>query len=435
MWRRRARAGHPSRPSGRCNGIATPVDVSLWVRAYASTSASRHRHRDACPGTESMTAGSLEVRRGGDRGGELRARTRRSSGAGCVARSGRRCRRPRTRSCRRCRARPRSRRAGRTARRARCAARRPRIERCLAVAGAQSYVAGRLGQRLDGLGPHLRGPRAEPPVAGEQVGGDADARSGVSAHQCATIVACMQRDLRSALRPSRESATLAVDAKAKALKAAGEHVIGFGAGEPDFPTPAHIVEAAVEACRDPKNHKYTPDSGGLPELREAIAAKTARDSGYEVAASQVLVTNGGKHAVYNTFATLLDPGDEALLPAPYWTTYPEADRAGRRDAGRAPDRRGDRLQGHRRAARGGTHRPHQAARVRVAVEPVRRGVPARRGRGHRPVGGRTRHLGRHRRDLRAPHLRRASRSTRCRWSCPSWPTAASWSTAWPRPTP
>ena len=119
-----------------------------------------------------------------------------------------------------------------------------------------------------------------------------------------------------------ESATLAVDAKAKALKAAGEPVIGFGAGEPDFPTPAHIVEAAVEACRDPKNHKYTP-AGGLPELKEAIAVKTKRDSRLDVSASQVLVTNGGKHAVTNTFETLLDPGDEVLLPAPYWTTYPE----------------------------------------------------------------------------------------------------------------
>ncbi len=119
-----------------------------------------------------------------------------------------------------------------------------------------------------------------------------------------------------------ESATLAVDAKAKALKAAGEAVIGFGAGEPDFPTPDHIVEAAVAACRDPKNHRYSP-AGGLPELKEAIAAKTRRDAGLEVSPAQVLVTNGGKHAVYNTFAALLDPGDEVLLPAPYWTTYPE----------------------------------------------------------------------------------------------------------------
>ncbi|HXR21474.1 MAG TPA: pyridoxal phosphate-dependent aminotransferase [Acidimicrobiales bacterium] len=119
-----------------------------------------------------------------------------------------------------------------------------------------------------------------------------------------------------------ESATLAIDAKAKALRAAGEDVIGFGAGEPDFPTPAHIVEAAVAACRDPKNHRYTP-AAGLPELREAIAAKTARDTGYAVKASQVLVTNGGKQAVEEAFATLLGPGDEVLMPAPYWTTYPE----------------------------------------------------------------------------------------------------------------
>ncbi len=120
-----------------------------------------------------------------------------------------------------------------------------------------------------------------------------------------------------------ESATLAVDAKAKALKAAGDNVIGFGAGEPDFPTPDHIVEAAVAACREPRNHRYTP-AGGLPELREAIATKTKRDSGYDVAAAQVLVTNGGKHAVFTAFAALCDPGDEVLLPAPYWTTYPEA---------------------------------------------------------------------------------------------------------------
>lgn len=119
------------------------------------------------------------------------------------------------------------------------------------------------------------------------------------------------------------SATLAVDAKAKALQAAGESVVGFGAGEPDFPTPAHIVEAAVDACRDPKNHRYTP-AGGLPELKEAIAAKTLRDSGFAVDASQVVVTNGGKHAVFSAFAALCDPGDEVIVPAPYWTTYPEA---------------------------------------------------------------------------------------------------------------
>ncbi|ASN38688.1 pyridoxal phosphate-dependent aminotransferase [Paeniglutamicibacter sp. Y32M11] len=120
-----------------------------------------------------------------------------------------------------------------------------------------------------------------------------------------------------------ESATLAVDAKAKALKAAGRPVIGFGAGEPDFPTPDYIVEAAVAAARNPKYHRYSP-AAGLPELRAAIAEKTMRDSGYQLDPSQVMVTNGGKQAVYNAFATLLDPGDEVILPAPYWTTYPEA---------------------------------------------------------------------------------------------------------------
>jgi aspartate aminotransferase len=119
-----------------------------------------------------------------------------------------------------------------------------------------------------------------------------------------------------------ESATLAVDAKAKALKAAGHPVIGFGAGEPDFPTPPAIVAAAEAAARDPRNHRYSPVPG-LPELREAIAAKTLRDSGFECSAGEVLVTNGGKHAVYNTMLTLIDDGDEVLLPAPYWTTYPE----------------------------------------------------------------------------------------------------------------
>jgi aspartate aminotransferase len=120
-----------------------------------------------------------------------------------------------------------------------------------------------------------------------------------------------------------ESATLKVDAKAKALKAEGRPVIGFGAGEPDFATPDYIVEAAVAACRDPKNHRYTP-AGGLPELKKAIAAKTKRDSGYEIEPAQVLVTNGGKQAIYAAFASMLDPGDEVIVPAPYWTTYPEA---------------------------------------------------------------------------------------------------------------
>ena len=120
-----------------------------------------------------------------------------------------------------------------------------------------------------------------------------------------------------------ESATLKVDAKAKALKAEGRPVIGYGAGEPDFPTPDYIVDAAVDAARDPRNHRYTP-AGGLPELKRAIAAKTRRDSGLVVEPAQVLVTNGGKQAIYAAFATMLDPGDEVIVPAPYWTTYPEA---------------------------------------------------------------------------------------------------------------
>lgn len=118
------------------------------------------------------------------------------------------------------------------------------------------------------------------------------------------------------------SATLAVDSKAKAMKSSGVDVIGFGAGEPNFPTPQAIVDAAAEACRDPRNHRYTP-TAGLPELREAIAAKTLRDSGYEVDPSQIVVSNGGKQAVYESFQILLDPGDEVIIPAPFWTSYPE----------------------------------------------------------------------------------------------------------------
>ncbi|UNS98405.1 pyridoxal phosphate-dependent aminotransferase [Streptomyces tubbatahanensis] len=132
-----------------------------------------------------------------------------------------------------------------------------------------------------------------------------------------------ERRLSARISAISESATLAVDAKAKALKAAGRPVIGFGAGEPDFPTPDYIVEAAVAAARDPKNHRYSP-AGGLPELKSAIADKTLRDSGYRIEASQVLVTNGGKQAIYEAFAALLDPGDEVIVPAPYWTTYPES---------------------------------------------------------------------------------------------------------------
>ena len=139
------------------------------------------------------------------------------------------------------------------------------------------------------------------------------------------MAAVTERRLSRRIAAIAESATLAVDARAKALKAAGRPVIGFGAGEPDFPTPGYIVDTAVEAARAPANHRYTP-AGGLPELKTAIVAKTRRDSGLTVTAEAVLVTNGGKQAVYQAFAAVLDEGDELLLPAPYWTTYPEAAR-------------------------------------------------------------------------------------------------------------
>lgn len=132
-----------------------------------------------------------------------------------------------------------------------------------------------------------------------------------------------QRRLSARISAIAESATLKVDAKAKALQAEGRPVISYAAGEPDFPTPAHIVEAALEAVRDPRNHRYTP-AAGLPDLRAAVAEKTRRDSGLEVGANQVVVTNGGKQAVYQAFQVLLDEGDEVLVPTPYWTTYPEA---------------------------------------------------------------------------------------------------------------
>ena len=138
-----------------------------------------------------------------------------------------------------------------------------------------------------------------------------------------TRVSEAPRGLSKRITSIAESATLKVDAKAKALKAEGRPVISFAAGEPDFTTPAHVVDAALAAVKDPANHRYTP-AAGLPALREAIAKKTLRDSGWEVSANQIVVTNGGKQAVYQACATLLDPGDEMLLPAPYWTTYPEA---------------------------------------------------------------------------------------------------------------
>ncbi len=154
--------------------------------------------------------------------------------------------------------------------------------------------------------------RSSQPPSPERAAGQRGAGQGASEQRVSARVGAIE-----------ESATLAISAKAKELAARGEQVIGFGAGEPDFPTPARAVEAAARAAADPDNHRYSP-AGGRPELKEAIAAATERGSGLSVAPSQVLVTNGAKQAVYETFATLLDPGDEVLLTAPYWVTYPEA---------------------------------------------------------------------------------------------------------------
>ncbi len=124
------------------------------------------------------------------------------------------------------------------------------------------------------------------------------------------------------VREIGESPTLAISAEAARLRGEGVDVISFGAGEPDFATPAHIVEAAGEACAESAMHKYSP-TAGLPALREAIADKTRRDSGLAVAPDQVIVSNGGKHALSNILLALIDPGDEVIVPAPYWVSYPE----------------------------------------------------------------------------------------------------------------
>ena len=210
-------------------------------------------------------------------------------------------------------------------------------------------------------------------------------------------------------------------------------MIGFGAGEPDFPTPDYIVEAAVEACRDPTNHRYTP-AGGLPELKQAIVDKTRRDCGYDVEPAQVLVTNGGKQAIYEAFATMLDPGDEVLAAGAVLDDLPRGDPAGRRRAGRGARRRDPGLQGHRRPARGGAHRPHQGAAVLLAVQPDRRGLHPEE------VEAIGRWVVEHElwvvTDEIYEHLdlrRRRDRLDAGAW-CPSSPTAASSSTASPRPT-
>ena len=205
----------------------------------------------------------------------------------------------------------------------------------------------------------------------------------------------------------KESATLAVDARAKALQAAGEDVIGFGAGEPDFPTPAHIVDAAVAACRDPRNHRYTPTRRAPRAPRGDRAQDQAR-----LRLRRRRGTRCSSRTVASTRSTRRSrccstPATRCSVPAPYWTTYPEAITL----AGGVPvvvaTGEASGVPGHDRPARRRAHAPYQGAAVRVAEQPDRRGVPARRGRGDRPLGRRARHLGDHRRDLRAPHVRRA----------------------------
>ena len=230
-----------------------------------------------------------------------------------------------------------------------------------------------------------------------------------------------------------ESATLKVDAKAKALKAEGRPVIGFGAGEPDFPTPGYVVEAAVEACRDPKNHRYTP-AGGLPELKKAIAEKTLRDSGYAVEPAQVLVTNGGKQAIYAAFAAMLDPGDEVIVPAPYWTTYPEAIALA---GGVAVEVLADETQDYKVTVEQLEAARTDRTKVLLFVSPSNPTgavYTADEIRAHRPVGRGPRAVGADRRDLRAPRLRRRRHRLDAGARARTWPTTASSSTAWPRPT-
>ena len=294
------------------------------------------------------------------------------------------------------------------------------------------------------------GPQPKRPSAGSSSRRDRQLARGVSGHSL-SIAADRVRlrptrprsDVKSGAAPMNrvsarlaaiaESATLAVDAKAKALQAAGEDVIGFGAGEPDFPTPQAIVDAAVAACSDPRNHKYTP-AAGLPELREAIAVKTKRDSGFDCAGSQVLVTNGGKHAVFTAFAALVRPRRRGARARPVLDDVPGGDHARRRGAEDHRDDRGDRIPGDGRSARRGVDAAHQGAALREPRQPVGCRVPAAAGRGDRPVGRREGRLGHHRRDLRTPHVRAAPASCRCRWSCPTSPSSASCSTASPRRT-
>ncbi len=256
--------------------------------------------------------------------------------------------------------------------------------------------------------PHIHAPMAPKVLAGGRGATTRPAQTSLRSGRpgsAGNLVDVTERaPLSRKLSAIAESATLKVDAKAKALQAAGRPVISYAAGEPDFATPQFIVDAAAEALRDPANFRYTP-AVGLPVLREAIAAKTLRDSGLEVDASQIIVTNGGKQAVYQAFQAVVNPGDEVLLPAPYWTTYPEAIALADGvpvEVFAGADQEYKVTVEQLEAARTD---PHHRARLRVALQPDRRGLHARRDPGDRRVGRRARHLDHLRRDLPEPRLR------------------------------
>jgi aspartate aminotransferase len=189
-----------------------------------------------------------------------------------------------------------------------------------------------------------------------------------------------------------ESATMAISNRANEMRAAGRNVISFGAGEPDYETPPHIVEAAIEAARDPRNHKYSANAG-LPALREAIALRTSQDDGLEVTPSQVLVTNGGKQAVFQTLAAMVDPGEEVIVPAPYWVTYPEAVKLAGGVPVIVPTTTAVLVQGHGRTVGRCLDPAYEGAHVRLAFESDRRDLRPRRDPGDRTVGSRTRRVG------------------------------------------
>ena len=314
-------------------------------------------------------------------------------------------------------------------------AQRPHLEPHPGLAvGRPQVLDARRGQRRDLLRPHLRRPAPEAPVGRQQVGGDADVGSGPGVTTWRGTRQPMNR-VSARISAIAESATLAVDAKAKALKAAGEPVIGFGAGEPDFPTPAahrrgrrrglpQPGQPPLHAGRPASRSSRTP-SPPRPSATPASTCRPARSSSRTAASTPSTTPSRRCSTPATRSSSRRRTGRPTPRPSPSPVASPSRCRPTRRTGFRATV---DQLEA-------ATHRPHEGPRLRVAVEPDRRRLPARRGRGHRPLGRRARHLGRHRRDLRAPHLRRPPVHLDRRPSCPTCSTAASSSTASPRPTP